>query len=149
MEQQFDVGDKVRIKFRDHSSDDYKFQFTDEMARLSGKIYTIRAVAEDEFNDSYEVEDDNCRYFLEEEPADHFTWSSGMLEYVEKMYEDESEIAEDKKNIKSKIRKILYSSITEDYDKVLTTTSSIIRFDYPIWADPLDFQPVANRSTRR
>lgn len=46
MEQQFDIGDRVRIKFRDHSSDDYKFQFTDEMARLSGKIYTIRAVAE-------------------------------------------------------------------------------------------------------
>lgn len=150
MEQQFRKGDRIRIRFRDYDQDDYKFKFTDEMADLSGKEFTIRAV-ENHFGNGheYEVEDDGFAYYLKEEPANHFTWSSGMLEYVEKMYEDESEIAEDKKDIKSKIRKILYSSITEDYDKISTTDSSAIRFDYPIWMDSQDFRPVTSRSTRR
>lgn len=144
MEQQFNIGDKVRIKFRDHFENDYRFQFTDEMAMLSGGIFTIESVSEDEFDDSYEVEDDNCKYYLTERPANRFTWSSGMLEYVEKVYEDESEIAEDKKDIKSKIKKILYSSITEDYGKVSTTSSATTNFDF-YW------QPseITVRSTRR
>lgn len=147
MERRFKIGERVRIRFRDYDQDDYKFEFTDEMANLSGGEFTIETVENHHgTGHEHEVEDDGFAYYLKEEPANHFTWSSGMLEHAEEIYD---KLHEDGKDIKSKIRKILYSSITEDYDKVSTTTSSSIRFDYPIWMDSQDFQPVANRSTRR
>lgn len=146
MERQFRKGDKVRIRFREYEQSDYKFNFTDKMASLGGRIFTIKEAIEDEFDDSYEVEDDNYRYFLAENPADEFTWSSGMLEHAEEIYDKPNK---DGKDIKSKIRKILYSSITEDCDKISATDSSIIHFDYPMWADSPDFRTATTRSTRR
>lgn len=37
MEPLFKVGDKVRVKRKVGSEDDYKFSFVDEMAALAGK----------------------------------------------------------------------------------------------------------------
>ena len=154
MEQQFRKGDRVRIRFRDFEQEDYKFDFTDEMAELSGKEFTIET-AQNHHGNGHEhiVEDDGFAYYLKEEPARHFTWSSGMLEYAgemyDKIYENESESVENKKDIKSKIRKILYSSIAEGYDKISATDSSIGPFDYWTGSPDFDFRTVTSRSTRR
>ena len=105
MEQQFRIGNRVKIRFRDYEKGDYKFSFTNEMAELSGREFTI-AAAENHFGNGHEheVEDDGFAYYLKEEPAKYFTWSSGMLEYAGEIYdkidEDENEIAEDKKRYK-------------------------------------------------
>lgn len=114
MEQQFRRGDRVKIRFRDYDQGDYKFEFTDEMADLSGKEFTIETV-EDHYGsgNEHEVEDDGFAYYLKEEPANHFTWSSGMLERVIKFFEEE-DIEKNKKDIKDKIKKILYASVEKD-----------------------------------
>ena len=114
MEQQFRKGDRVRIAFRDYDQGDYKFEFTDEMAELSGREFTIGGV-ENHYGTGHEheVEDDGFAYYLKEEPANRFTWSSGMLEHVFKFFEEE-DIEKNKKDIKEKIKKILYSSVEKD-----------------------------------
>lgn len=78
----FEVGDKVRIVERYFPGGDYKYGFSDEMAKLRGNIYTISRVTEEDSTLSYPVNDDNCKYNLLEFPARFFDWSSGMLEAV-------------------------------------------------------------------
>lgn len=147
MEQQFRKGDRVRIRFRDYDQDDYKFEFTDEMANLSGGEFTIETVENHHgTGHKHEVEDDGFAYYLKEDPANHFTWSSGMLEHAEEIYD---KLHEDGKDIKSKIRKILYFSITKDCDKIPTTDSPARQSSYPIWFDSEDFRPLTTRSPRR
>ena len=43
MEPIFKVGEKVRVKRRIGNSNDYKYTFVDDMAELSGKIFTINS----------------------------------------------------------------------------------------------------------
>lgn len=79
MEPLFKVGEKVRVKRRVGSKDDYKFHFIDEMAALAGKELTIERVIPN-INDSIKpVPDDNASYYMQE---NGYSWSSGMLEKV-------------------------------------------------------------------
>lgn len=79
MEPLFKVGEKVRVKRRVGSKDDYKFSFVDEMAALAGKELTIESVIPNRNNSIKPVSDDNASYQMKESG---YTWSSGMLEKV-------------------------------------------------------------------
>lgn len=80
MEPLFKVGDKVRIKKRTGGEYEYKFTFTDEMAKYAGAIVTIKSVEADYYcGDKCKVPDDNALYTLKEL---QWSWSSGMLEKV-------------------------------------------------------------------
>lgn len=80
MEPIFKVGDKVKVKRRVGARGDYKYTFTDEMARLAGKIFTIRLVIPDHCRVRCNIPDDNTLYYLKE--INSYPWSSGMLEKV-------------------------------------------------------------------
>lgn len=79
MEPLFKVGDKVRVKRRVGSKDDYKFSFVDEMAALAGKELTIERVLPDRDYSKKPVPDDNALYYMQ---GSGYSWSSGMLEKV-------------------------------------------------------------------
>lgn len=79
MEPLFKVGEKVRVKRRVGSKDDYKFSFVDEMAALAGKELTIERVLPDKNDSKKPVPDDNALYYMQESG---YSWSSGMLERV-------------------------------------------------------------------
>lgn len=82
MEPLFKVGDKVRIVKKRLDTRDYKYAFTDEMAKLAGNVYTISSIIKYDNTLRYPVYDDDCKYGLLEFPASVFTWSSGMFEAV-------------------------------------------------------------------
>lgn len=85
MEPLFKVGDIVRVKKRIGQGDNYRYYFVDEMADLSGQVFSIEEV-QPNYNDSKcEISDDNAAYKLE---GIAYTWSSGMLELVSR--EEES-----------------------------------------------------------
>lgn len=79
MEPLFKVGDKVRVKRRVGSKDDYKFSFVDEMVALACKELTIERVLPDRNISKKPVPDDNALYYMQESG---YSWSSGMLEKV-------------------------------------------------------------------
>lgn len=79
MEPLFKVGEKVRVKRRVGSREDYKFSFIDEMAALAGKKLTIERVIPDRDDSIKPVSDDNASYQMKEYC---YIWSSGMLEKV-------------------------------------------------------------------
>lgn len=77
MEPLFKVGDKVRVKERIGSKDDYKYSFIDEMAALAGEVLTIERILPDRNTSEKPVPDDNALYYMKESD---YSWSSGMLE---------------------------------------------------------------------
>ena len=81
MGQKFHVGDKVRVIERTKDESDYQFSFTDEMARLSGQVFTIKS-ASGGYIHSCGVPDDGYLYTLREEG---FNWASSMLQLAEEV----------------------------------------------------------------
>lgn len=115
MEPIFNIGDIVIVKNRERNELDYKFAFTDEMAKLSGKIFTIENVQVDREFGIYRVPDDNALYKLK---GDTFNWSSGMLmkadEYSLKSHENVTKTLK----IKMKIENAVYSSLRKQGIKI-------------------------------
>lgn len=78
----FKVGDKVRIKPR--KGDSYQFTFTDSMADLAGKEYTITKVSRVKGSQRYDYPaTDNTIYTLE---GNRYDWSVEMLEEILEPY---------------------------------------------------------------
>ena len=79
MEPLYKVGDKVRIVERVHPYSDYRCGFTDNMAELAGKIFTVYNI-EGSANTVSNVPDDGHLYKLKEGACEPYIWSSSMLE---------------------------------------------------------------------
>lgn len=78
-EPKFKVGDKVRIKPRKEG--EYQFSFTDDMADLVGKEYTITKVSRAKGSQKYDYPaTDNTIYTLDVENG--YNWSVEMLEEI-------------------------------------------------------------------
>lgn len=78
----FKVGDKVRIKKREGSVDDYRFGFTENMSKLAGEIAVITAcyLASAEGG---KIPDDGYLYQIEiDGRIKEFNWASSMLEPI-------------------------------------------------------------------
>lgn len=79
----FKVGQIVRIKIREGRDSDYKYSFTDDMTRFSGRLCTIAKVHPNFNSDELKYPDDEARYELEEHGPNEFNWASSMLEEAE------------------------------------------------------------------
>lgn len=79
MDQKFHIGDRVRVIERRGGEDDYKFAFTNEMAKLSGRVFTVLSVR-GSYPDRCAIPDDGHLYTLKEV---RFNWASSMLELAE------------------------------------------------------------------
>lgn len=87
MEPIFKAGEKVRVKKRVGDSRDYRYTFSDTMAELSGKTFTISRVVPNRYGKEYSIPDDNTLYFLKEDTIG-YAWSSGMLEKISEISSD-------------------------------------------------------------
>lgn len=79
----FKVGQIVRIKIREGSEDDYKYSFTSEMAKFSGRLVTIHRVAPNFDSRKCKYPDDEACYDLKEIGPSGYNWASSMLEEAE------------------------------------------------------------------
>lgn len=79
----FKVGQIVRIKIREGRDNDYKYSFTDDMTRFSGRLCTIAEVSPNFVSGKFKYPDDEARYKLKEHGPNNFTWASSMLEEAE------------------------------------------------------------------
>lgn len=81
MEPLYKVGDKVRIVERVYSYSDYRCGFTDNMAELAGKIFTVYSI-EGSANTVSNVPDDGHLYKLKGGACESYMWTSSMLEPI-------------------------------------------------------------------
>lgn len=79
----FKVGQIVRIKIREGRNSDYKYSFTDDMTRFSGRLCTIAEVNPNFVSGKFKYPDDEARYTLKEYGPNDFNWASSMLEEAE------------------------------------------------------------------
>lgn len=87
MEPIFKIEEKVRVKRRVGDSHDYKYSFTDNMARLAGKTFTIIGVRPNISIIKCKYPDDNALYILKED-KDGYSWASSMLEKISEISSD-------------------------------------------------------------
>lgn len=117
METIFNVGDTVIVKKREKNKWDYKFAFTGEMAKLSGKIFTIESIYVNRDLGEYKVPDDNALYILKED-RQRFNWSSGMLMKANEYSLKSNENVTKTLKIKMKIENAVYSSLRKQGIKI-------------------------------
>jgi len=79
MSAEYKVGDRVRIIKRTQSPSNYRFHFTNEMAKLEGQVYKISHVSSS-CTGPYPMPDDGYCYSLE--GSGGFNWASSMFELV-------------------------------------------------------------------
>lgn len=76
-------GDRVLIKSKydkGAKENSYRFVFVENMLEtFGGHICTISEVSDFEYRDSYQVMDDNHKYYIKEDNS-RYSWASSMFE---------------------------------------------------------------------
>lgn len=81
MEPIYKIGDQVKIAERTGSYGNYRFGFSDVMARYAGQIFTIGDVRPACQDATFHIKDDCYKYKLI--GIDEYIWASSMLEPVD------------------------------------------------------------------